>query len=651
MAQTDATASVTATVVGLTDVGRVREHNEDAFLVLDRAANRRAANGEVLDCDLRNPLILAVCDGMGGAAAGEVASRMATDQLATDLGAAEWGGASPDQVAALVDHAVQQANQNILEAAKKNPEMKGMGTTMTAAVAVDGRLFVSQVGDSRAYLLRKGHLNQLTKDQSLIGQLIEEGTLTEEEAEKLGGRNIVLQAVGVEENLRVDTKDWPILRGDLLFLCSDGLSGMVKDAKLREILTEHGADLRVAAEKMIAEANQNGGRDNITVVAVRFEGEGLRPPMEALADGAVERAGAGFKAPPPPDVPNPMRKVAIVGIAVLIVLAALFFVLRPTTAELQIGVRPSTIPVELVLQADGKQAAKVTAQGGSVRIPGVPPGKYQLLSSADGYFDRTTDLEIDDTGTVKLDLHLMPKPGQVSVVSATPGVMVSLKAPGSHPEAKAYAKEVELLEAGKRREFQDIPAGPVHVSAARVGFRAFGPEERTLEPDGELTIEIPEMAAVMGKLMIRSPEDRVKVTVVDEGGKTLAEGTIENGQLQRDVRVGRHWVRWEKKGYRPGERQVDVAEGQPTRVELALEVETIQVTFTGAPGTRFFVEIVQHDGSWAASRSGIIQSGTSRAQSLEPGNYRARFSAGTEAERVKTFEVRVGDPPKEIRLE
>lgn len=214
-----------ADVVGMTDVGRVREHNEDTFLVMNRADGRRGDNAERMDLPLDGALLLVVCDGMGGAAAGEIASRMAADRVATDLGKADFGNSSPDQIASLMDHAVQQANTDIHEAARTNPSQKGMGTTMTAAVVTPERLFVSQVGDSRAYLLRKGLLNQITKDQSLIGQLIEEGTLTEEEAEKLGGRNIVLQAVGVEENLRVDTKYWPVLRGDVLLVCSDGLSG------------------------------------------------------------------------------------------------------------------------------------------------------------------------------------------------------------------------------------------------------------------------------------------------------------------------------------------------------------------------------------------------------------------------------------------
>src|SRR5205823_1504105 len=117
--------------------------------------------------------------------------------------------------------------------------------------------------------------------QSLIGQLIEEGTLTEEEAEKLGGRNIVLQAVGVEENLRVDTKYWPVLRGDVLLVCSDGLSGMVKDPRLKEILVASAEDPAKAAENLIAEANRNGGRDNVTAIVARFEGEGLHAPMES----------------------------------------------------------------------------------------------------------------------------------------------------------------------------------------------------------------------------------------------------------------------------------------------------------------------------------------------------------------------------------
>src|SRR6185295_5932566 len=257
----DPGGSARAVVMGMTDVGRVREHNEDCFLVMNRGDGRRGENGKRFEAALDGALLLVVCDGMGGAAAGEVASKMASDRMATELGTAAFSNSSPDQVSALMDHAVQLANSDIHEAAKANATQKGMGTTMTAAVVTQGNLFVSQVGDSRAYLLRKTNLTQLTKDQSLIGQLIEEGTLTEEEAEKLGGRHIVLPAVGVEERLRVDTKYWPILRGDVLLVCSDGLSGMVKDQRLKDILLAAGEDVGKAAENLIAEANKNGGRD------------------------------------------------------------------------------------------------------------------------------------------------------------------------------------------------------------------------------------------------------------------------------------------------------------------------------------------------------------------------------------------------------
>ena len=154
-----------AHVVGMTDVGRVREHNEDSFLVLNRTDGRRGGHAERFETELDAALLLVVCDGMGGAAAGEVASRMAAERVAKELGTADFAASTPDQIAALMDKAVQQANTDIHAAAAANPSQKGMGTTMTAAVVTPGRLYVSQVGDSRAYLLRKGLLNQLTKDQ------------------------------------------------------------------------------------------------------------------------------------------------------------------------------------------------------------------------------------------------------------------------------------------------------------------------------------------------------------------------------------------------------------------------------------------------------------------------------------------------------
>ena len=356
MSENDATPEVTVKVVGLTDVGRVREHNEDAFLVMHRQDAEPAGNGETVECELDSVMFLAVADGMGGAAAGEVASQMAVERFSKNLAESEIADATPDQIVALIDQTLQAANQDIQEHAQENPDRRGMGTTMTCAVIVPGQAFISQVGDSRGYLLRKGKLLRLTRDQSLIEQLIDEGTITEEEAEKMGGRNIILQALGVEESVRPDTKPFPILRGDTYLLCSDGLSGMIKDDEMERIVNEMGDDLHAGVEKLVQAANDNGGRDNITVVLARFEGEGLRAPMESVTEADVEQVGHKFVAPPPPDVPNPMKKVmGIVAVIITILAALFFFVKTPTNLEVDLRTKDLTVEFVLVNTATGTE--------------------------------------------------------------------------------------------------------------------------------------------------------------------------------------------------------------------------------------------------------------------------------------------------------
>jgi serine/threonine protein phosphatase PrpC len=214
-----------------TDVGQVREHNEDNFLVADltkRTRGLQEANRVVTVGSNGN--VLAVCDGMGGAAAGEVASQLAVDiiyeKMTEDL--------SPDtqvtrnEIARRLVRAVEAAGLRIFEAAKSDRTRRGMGTTVTAAALIDDHLFLAQVGDSRGYILRSGTLVQVTRDQSLVNQLIEAGQLTEEEAETFEHNNIILQALGTADTVQVDLTYCELRRGDVVLLCSDGLSGMVR---------------------------------------------------------------------------------------------------------------------------------------------------------------------------------------------------------------------------------------------------------------------------------------------------------------------------------------------------------------------------------------------------------------------------------------
>jgi protein phosphatase len=264
-------------VFGRTDVGRTREHNEDAFAVADLTANRATLHPDVRThiSGERGSLFM-VADGMGGAAAGEIASAMAVDVILREL-ERSWINASRsdrETFAQALKRATAAANAEINAFATQHPEYRGMGTTATIAGLLGDTLYLAQVGDSRAYLIRDGVARQLTKDQSLMQRLIEAGELTEEEAEHSERRNIILQALGPEQSVKVDLTHQVVRRGDVLVLCSDGLSGQVgKDEIARVVSEEH--DLVAVCKRLVDRANENGGPDNITVIAARFDGDGL----------------------------------------------------------------------------------------------------------------------------------------------------------------------------------------------------------------------------------------------------------------------------------------------------------------------------------------------------------------------------------------
>ncbi|HEY8089049.1 MAG TPA: Stp1/IreP family PP2C-type Ser/Thr phosphatase [Polyangiaceae bacterium] len=276
-ASTGARGEIRVKLFARTDVGQIREHNEDNFLVADLSrktrglleANRTGIVGA-------NGSLYAVCDGMGGAAAGEIASQLAVDILyerMVDLDDVQ--PAQRDDLARRLVRAIEAAGLRIFQEAKLDRTRRGMGTTVTAAALVDDHLFFAQVGDSRGYLMRQGQLVQLTRDQSLVNQLIEAGQLTEEEAETFEHNNIILQALGTADTVQVDLTYCELRRGDTLLLCSDGLSGMVRFDDIREALRANSEP--IDACKMLTErANQAGGHDNITVIVVQFDGAGLQ---------------------------------------------------------------------------------------------------------------------------------------------------------------------------------------------------------------------------------------------------------------------------------------------------------------------------------------------------------------------------------------
>ena len=348
-------APVRVTVFGKTDLGRTREHNEDTFLVADLSTGNASLQPDVRRHEIgpRGSLFM-VADGMGGAAAGELASAMAADLIYRHMATA-WASDpadTADQFAYRMREAVELANGQIYSYAREHPEVRGMGTTVTAAGVFGGDLYLTQIGDSRAYLVRGTDAVQLTKDQSLMQRLVDAGELTQDEAEQSERRNIILQALGPDPRVKVDLTHQPIRRGDTLILCSDGLSGVVRREEFARLALEH-EDLPGLCSALIDLANARGGPDNITVVAAHFEGDGLEeangsdgvghqryhlaqnttppePAVLARADGGdvnaatTESLPAGTPEAPTP--PNLIRTVALilVTMGVLLLLLAVW---------------------------------------------------------------------------------------------------------------------------------------------------------------------------------------------------------------------------------------------------------------------------------------------------------------------------------------
>jgi serine/threonine protein phosphatase PrpC len=229
----------------MTDMGRMRKNNEDRYLVAGRLA--------------------AVADGMGGHRAGEVASAIAMEELAVLEHAGPWP--TPAEAGEALRTVFLAANRRIRETAAKDSEFEGMGTTLVALLEDGDSVHLANVGDSRAYLLRNGELSQVTVDHTLVQELIDEGRLRPEEAERHPQRSIITRALGVESEVEVDLFTYQLLSGDRLLLCSDGLSGVVDEQRIRNVLLRVPEPQR-AAEKLVAMANEGGGPDNITVVVL-----------------------------------------------------------------------------------------------------------------------------------------------------------------------------------------------------------------------------------------------------------------------------------------------------------------------------------------------------------------------------------------------
>lgn len=225
-----------------TDVGKVRDHNEDSVWPLEDGASDA-------------PTTVAVADGMGGHAGGEIASATALDTAMT------VGG---DPVVR-----VQAANLAVVDAARQRPRLAGMGTTLTlASFDPDGDLDIAHVGDSRAYLLRHGDLARITRDHSYVAEMISAGRLTPEEAEQHPYRSVLTRAVGLDSSVEVDTYGVVLEDGDRILVCSDGLTSMVDDEAIAALLAAEGSSPAETADALVEMANERGGADNITVIVV-----------------------------------------------------------------------------------------------------------------------------------------------------------------------------------------------------------------------------------------------------------------------------------------------------------------------------------------------------------------------------------------------
>jgi serine/threonine protein phosphatase PrpC len=244
-----------------TDTGRQRNANEDSLFTA--------------------PPLFVVADGMGGAQAGEVASKAAAESFAQGL-----PQGPPEQA---LEQTIEAANRTIHELARKDPGLAGMGTTITAAVAdlEAEEVAIGHVGDSRAYRLRGGRLEQLTRDHSLVEEMRRKGQLTDAQAEDHPQRSIITRALGPEPEVQVDLQTVPAQAGDVFLICSDGLTTMLDDEKIGQVL-DRATSLQSAARALVDEANRAGGRDNITIVTFRLDGADA-----AAADGAATPPAEG----------------------------------------------------------------------------------------------------------------------------------------------------------------------------------------------------------------------------------------------------------------------------------------------------------------------------------------------------------------------
>ena len=283
-------SDVQVSVFARTDVGMHRSGNEDSFLVADLTAGNIGLGPDVSTHQLgeRGSLMI-VSDGMGGAAAGEIASEMAVTTMRELLS----DTTSSTEISAQLRAAAEVANERIWNRSQDNPELSGMGATLTAVLVQGTTAYIAQVGDSRAYLIRREQIKQLTKDQSLAQMLVDSGAIKADQMDSVP-QNVIMQAMGTQPAVKVAMTAVQLFRNDCLVICSDGLSNKIPPTELREMIQKFG-DLTDACRLLIDKANERGGEDNITVIIARFDGEALYSASESSSiTGSFRALNQGY---------------------------------------------------------------------------------------------------------------------------------------------------------------------------------------------------------------------------------------------------------------------------------------------------------------------------------------------------------------------
>lgn len=395
-------SDVILSVFARTDVGMQRRGNEDCFLVADLTTGHMGLIPEVSTHRLGAlGSLLVVSDGMGGAAAGEIASDMAVNSLREEL----LKNANLADVTERLRRSVEASNNCVHQHGVKNPHLAGMGATLTAVLCYESRAYIAQVGDSRAYLVRNKRIKQLTKDQSLVQLLMDAGAIRPDQASQIPN-NVILQALGTRPDVVVAMTSIDLCAMDYLLLCSDGLSNKVSSEEMRDILVRHEFDLAGACRSLIELANARGGEDNITAVVARFDGTALSSASEGrsitgsfreLTSNDLLRIGGAqldYFHDPASDVPTPTPDLGIV-------LDDVGVKLVPSTTTPQVGMDDPTItqiampalPASAMAPPPGAPPAAVTA-------PLASPAQTAPLSSRS-----------DDGTAVSPETSPLPKTG------------------------------------------------------------------------------------------------------------------------------------------------------------------------------------------------------------------------------------------------